>query len=49
MRFEDTVPETVRVEVTVALLVVKPPSRVRVAVATDPLFVTERSVSASAG
>lgn len=49
MRFEDTVPETMRVEVTVRFEVMAPPRSVRVAVATDPLFVTERSVSASAG
>lgn len=48
-RFEDTVPETVRVEVTVALFVVKPPSKLNVAVATEPRLVTLRSVSASAG
>lgn len=49
VRFEDTVPETVSVEVTVALLVVKPPSKESVAVATEPRLVTERRVSASAG
>ena len=49
MRFEETVPDTVSVEVTVALFVENPPRRASVAVATEPRFVTERSVSASAG
>jgi len=58
-RSEDTVPETMRVEVTSALATMAvsvtfkvfemaPPRRVRVAVATEPRLVTERRVSDSA-
>lgn len=49
MRFDETVPDTVRVEVTVALFVEKPPRSASVAVATAPRFVTLANVSASAG
>lgn len=49
VRLEETVPETVSVVVTTAFEVFKPPSKLRVAVATEPRFVTERRVSASAG
>lgn len=49
LRSDETVPETVNVEVTVALFVVNPPRRVSVAVALDPRLVTLASVSASAG
>lgn len=49
VRLDETVPDTVSVEVTVALFVANPPSNERVAVAIEPRFVTERSVSASAG
>lgn len=49
LRLDETVPETVRVEVTVALFVVNPPRRVSVAVALEPRLVTLARVSASAG
>ena len=59
VRSDDTVPETTRVLVTTALamvavsvtfktLVIAPPRRVRVLVASAPRFVTLRSVSDSA-
>lgn len=41
VRFEDTVPDTVSVEVTVALFVENPPNKLKVAVATEPRFVTD--------
>lgn len=46
-RLELTVPETMRVEVTVAFEALKPPKRESVAVANDPLAVTEARVSDS--
>ena len=57
-RFDEIVPETVRVLVTTAFAIVAvsvtftvleiaPPRRVRVAVATEPRLVTERRVSDS--
>lgn len=45
VKLDETVPETVSVEVTVALLVEKPPRSVSVAVATAPRFVTMAKVS----
>lgn len=48
-RFEDTVPDTVRLEVTVTLFAMAPPRRLNVAVALEPRFVTESKVSASVG
>lgn len=47
IKFEDTVPETVRVDVTVMLFTMAPPRRFKVAVATEPRFVTERRLSIS--
>jgi hypothetical protein len=47
-RFEFTVPETMRVEVTVAFEEVNPPNSERVVVVKAPRFVTDWRVSASA-
>jgi len=48
MRLEDTVPDTVSVEVTVAFDALKPPNKESVAVANEPRAVTEARVSVSA-
>lgn len=49
IRSDETVPETVSVEVTVTLFAIAPPRSVSVAVATEPRFVTLSRVSVPTG